>query len=43
MTQEMSDYQMVAYADHLHIDVIKIYPDVRLRKEKGIPIVEIAE
>jgi hypothetical protein len=27
----------------LHIDVIKIYPDVRLRKEKGIPIVEIAE
>lgn len=43
MTKEMSDYQMAKYADHLHIDVVKIYKDVKLSIEKGIPVVEMPE
>ena len=32
---------MAKYADHLHIDVVKIYKDVKLSIEKGIPVVEM--
>lgn len=39
----MSDRQMVKHADHLYIDVQKIYKDVRLTIEKGIPVVVMPE
>lgn len=41
--EQMSDYQMVKHAEHLLIDVKKIYPDVKLSIEKGIPVVEMPE
>lgn len=41
--EQMSDYQMVKHAEHLLIDVKKIYPDVRVKIENGIPVLYMEE